>query len=576
MHKSDDTNHGNLPVELLDLPREAMALFDEAGRITVANRRFGSMVGATPFELAGRPLLDTLVSILPEEEHTQVVRTMGRSLHGEDDTTIRFALGREEYLLDVRPVDRDGHRGVVIIADDEEASYQKTLYKLFKEKEGYRKRLEAVFNSVPDHIVSVDAEHRVIMANRLAKPFCEALGSRSLGQRFGSQGCCKDSPCLRVIEQTIATRRGVLGHQAICTADGQERTVELSSSPLLHQEKNFHGAVLIVRDITRLAALERSAHPKQGLHNIIGTSDAMQEVFQRIEQLKDLNITVLLTGESGTGKELVAEALHHKGIRGEGPLVKVNCSALAESLLESELFGHVKGAFTGAVNNRVGRIQAAEGGTLFLDEIGEISPALQVKLLRFLEKKEYEPVGDSRTRTADVRLVAATNADLADMVRKGTFREDLYYRLNVFSIAMPPLRKRGADIPLLAQHFIAQCNKDFMKGIRGLDGPALSLLATHDWPGNVRELRHALEHACVVCPGTHLGVEHLPDTLRNTTAPGTPPSPATRNVPTEAASERERIAMALEQADGNRSKAARILGVHRATLYRKLAALGMD
>ena len=564
-----------LAARLLGLTREAVALFDGAGRITLANSRFAELVGADPAGLAGRDVLDALAPVLGPGLRDKVVGMLADPRSADDEEQVPFSLGRDEFQLRVHPVDAPGHKSAVVIADDEEANYQKTLYKIFKEKEGYRKRLEAVFNSVPDHIVSVDAEMRVIMANRLSEPFCPALGNRSLGQRFCSRGCCEQSPCLKVIEQTIATRRGITGYQAVCTAEGTERTVELSSAPLLHEGKQFLGAVLTVRDITRLAALERSAQPRKGLHNIIGASNAMQVVFRRIEQLKDLNITVLLTGESGTGKELVAEALHHKGVRGDGPMVKVNCSALAESLLESELFGHVKGAFTGAVNNRVGRIQAAEGGTLFLDEIGEISQALQVKLLRFLETKEYEPVGDSRTRTADVRLVAATNADLAALVRQGSFREDLYYRLNVFGIALPPLRERSSDIPLLARHFIRQCNKDFMKGIKGLDGRALSLLATYPWPGNVRELRHALEHACVVCLGQQIGLEHLPETLRGGThAPTAPPLDA-HHPAAQADSERQRIQRALEQAGGNRSKAARILGVHRATLYRKLAALDL-
>jgi transcriptional regulator with PAS, ATPase and Fis domain len=307
--------------------------------------------------------------------------------------------------------------------------------------------------------------------------------------------------------------------------------------------------------------------------NIIGKSHAMQQVFSAIRAAADSDVSVLIHGESGTGKELVAGAIHYNSIRADFPLVTVNCSALSESLLESELFGHVRGAFTGAVRNQAGRFERAEDGIVFLDEIGEISQGFQKKLLNVLEDRRFERVGDAKPIPMAARIIAATNQDLGEKVRLGTFRRDLYYRLKVMEIHLPPLRERKADIPPLVRHFIRVLNESVGRSIREIDEAALERLMNHSYPGNVRELRHVLEYAAVRCRGTRIGVEDLPPDLDS--GGGRSRLDGGGVDPTAKAAERQAIVDALAAAGGNRTQAARNLGISRRTLYRRLNEYGL-
>jgi PAS domain S-box-containing protein len=319
--------------------------------------------------------------------------------------------------------------------------------------------------------------------------------------------------------------------------------------------------------------LLQSTQRIDSFQKMVGKSKAMRRIYRLILQLADVETTVLVSGESGTGKELIVDALHSSGSRSKGPLIKVNCSALAEELLDSELFGHVRGAFTGAFYDKVGRIEAAEGGTLFLDEIGDVSPRIQLKLLRFLEEKQFERVGDSKTLDADVRIVAATNVDLTQKVQEGTFRKDLFYRLKVMPIYISPLRERTEDIPLLIKHFCKSFNQLFGKQISDVSKDVLKIFMSYHWPGNVRELEHAVEHACLLCADEHIMPEHLPHDLvgDEKNAHMTSISLATRkNIG------REGLLDALNQAGGNKVAAAQLLGISRRTLYRKLHQFGIS
>jgi DNA-binding NtrC family response regulator len=294
----------------------------------------------------------------------------------------------------------------------------------------------------------------------------------------------------------------------------------------------------------------------------------MQKLYALIEALADVQTTVLINGASGTGKELVAAALHSCGIRKDGPLVKVNCSALSEHLLESELFGHVRGAFTGAIANKVGRFQKADGGTLFLDEIGDISPAMQMRLLRVLQERVIEQVGDSTPITVDVRVIAATNQDLAEKVRQGAFRQDLYYRLNVVRLVLPRLKERLDDLPLLAEHFLRKFSAKFDRPFRAFSDDVMAMFFRHDWPGNVRELEHAIEHACILCRSDIITMSDLPPdliswVLQQGVAPGVTPMTEERSCLT--------LDEALTMTGGNKSRAARLLGISRRTIYRHLS-----
>ena len=309
--------------------------------------------------------------------------------------------------------------------------------------------------------------------------------------------------------------------------------------------------------------------------NVIGQSEALRRVLDLVDKVADSDSTVLITGESGTGKELIARAIHYNSRRADRVMVTVNCGAIPEELLESELFGHVRGAFTNAVQHREGRFAAAEGGTLFLDEIGDMSPNLQVKLLRVLQDRTFEPVGSSKTVRADVRVIAATNQDLAEAIRRGSFREDLYYRLNVIPIEVPPLRRRLEDIPLLVQHFLECMNEEKGRAVEGIDPEVLERLLEHDWPGNVRELENLIERMVVLRGKGRLEPEDLPPSLRRGAA--TPeialPALGPGGIPFNEVVDRvetQMILQALEQTRWNKNRAAQLLGLNRTTLIEKI------
>ncbi|ADN01513.1 sigma-54-dependent transcriptional regulator [Spirochaeta thermophila] len=320
--------------------------------------------------------------------------------------------------------------------------------------------------------------------------------------------------------------------------------------------------------------LQRELERQKKFGMLIGKSPQMKQIFEVIQQVAPTRASVLITGESGVGKERIADAIHYFSNRRDKPLIKVHCAALAESLLESELFGHEKGAFTGAHATRRGRFELADGGTLFLDEIGEISPAVQVKLLRVLQEKKFERVGGERTIEVDVRIIAATNKDLKREVEEGRFREDLYYRLNVVHIHVPPLRERKEDIPLLIAAFLKELAEENGKKIEGIDPKARAILYNYSWPGNVRELRNCIESAVVMCKGTIILAEDLPPQIREEAEGGGLIRIAVGTSLEEA--EKEIIRATLAYCKGNKSRAAQILGIGRKTLHRKIQEYGLE
>lgn len=436
--------------------------------------------------------------------------------------------------------------------------------------------LQAILDSLTEGIVTIDDAGRVVGINRAA---CEIL---EVEPEEAIQGGC---PCIlgeetcasgSVLQTSIRQRRPIQEYEVeIKTPSGRHKVLSMNTAVLRDAHDEAQGGVVLVRDVTELATLRRDLAQRNRLHHLVGKSRAMQEVFRLIEEVAKSDATVLIEGESGTGKELVARAIHHRSARAAGPFVAVNCSALAESVLESELFGHVKGAFTGAVRDKRGRFESAAGGTVFLDEIGDISQAIQLKLLRVLQERTIERVGDEESIRVDIRVVSATNRPLADLVAEGQFRNDLYYRLRVVPIELPPLRSRRDDVPILADHFIRRFAEQTGRPVTGIDETALGLMLDYAWPGNVRELENVIEYAFVKVREGSIQSQHLPPELREcvlASSKSTPqPQPIRRGDLTFDA-----VEDALAQSGWNISKAARRLQISRTTLYKRIKQFGLQ
>jgi len=449
------------------------------------------------------------------------------------------------------------------------------------EKEHLRNHLEAVFASVDDAVITIDNSRKIIACNDAAFKIHQSnmtdpsddtpLTGTQIMESLNPFLCA----CRQTINQVLETRETVKNKKENFTdIKGGQSVISMTCSPLLSKHKKSLGAALVVKDITRIHYLENRLRETSEFKRIIGNSYRMDKVFDLVRALADTDATVLITGESGTGKSLVAGEIHELSSRSENNMVTVRCSALAEQLLESELFGHVKGAFTGAVNNKVGRFEMCNKGSIFLDEIGEISPVLQLKLLGVIQDREYERVGDSRPIKVDTRIIAATNRMLKEEVQNGNFREDLYYRLNVVEIRMPPLRDRHGDIPLLVDHFLNHFRKKYKKPIQTISAEVMKIFTAHPWPGNVRELEHAIEHGFVLCPGEIIDMAHIPSEIIRFNRPGDDGT-GTSGIKTEAEEKKELISI-LEKTDWNKAKAARLMGVSRPTLYRKLEKYGLE
>ena len=445
--------------------------------------------------------------------------------------------------------------------------------------------LERVLDTMPGGIFTVDVAGRITSWNRAmedltGRPAAEAIGA-PCAQLEGDS--CFLGPlglgqrrCPLFSGDSVRGKRCVIRH-----VDGRPLPI-LKHARLMHSgDGEVVGAIEAVTDLSEVSRLEhevwqlRRESPRRAQRRMIGRHPTMQALYDMVEVAGRTPSSVLICGETGTGKELVAWAIHEASDRRDQPFVRVSCAALSETLLESELFGHVKGAFTGAVRDRKGRFEEAHQGTLFLDELGDISLDVQKKLLRVLQEQEFERVGDSRTVQVDIRLIGATNQDLVQACEAGRFRSDLYYRLAVIPIRVAPLRDRLSDIPLLSAWFVERFNRVLGRSVDGLDPAAMARLVTHDWPGNVRELEHAIEYAFAVARGTRITPEHLPPTMdegprRRPAAPGEELS-APRRAPGRPAP--AVIEAALAETQGNKTQAARRLGVSRVTLWKWLKAI---
>ncbi len=430
----------------------------------------------------------------------------------------------------------------------------------------------AILESISEGVFTVDRAWRVTSFNRAAEritgiPRREAIG-RPCAEVFRSNMC--ETAC--ALRATLDTGKALVGKTGyIINAAGARVPISITTAVLRDAHGRVIGGAETFRDLSEVTALREELAGRFHIGMLVSRSPLMQRIFDVLPAIAASPATVLVLGETGTGKELVARTIHDVSPRRGGPFIAVNCAALPETLLESELFGYRKGAFTGAVANKPGRFALANGGTLFLDEIGSVSPAVQVRLLRVLQERSYEPLGATRAERADARIIAATNTDLAEAMRRGAFREDLYYRLNVVRVELPPLRRRAEDIPLLVAQFVERFNRLHGKAVQGIVPEAVALLMAHDWPGNVRELENCIERAFVLCQSDELALADLPAELRG--AHATESAVTLRAV--RAASEAQVIQQAIARCGGNRTAAARALGMHKTTLHRKIRQLGI-
>ena len=435
-----------------------------------------------------------------------------------------------------------------------------------KEREA---QVSAILESIADGVFTIDGDWRVTSFNRAAERITGVSRRKAMGQKcfdvFHANIC--QTAC--TLKKTLETGREIIDSPVdIINAKGETLPISISTAVLRDEKGKIIGGAETFRDLSAIEALRRELSGKYSSGDIVSKNEKLKKILALLPAVSESNSTVLIQGPSGSGKELLARAIHSASPRAKGPYVVVSCGALPDTLLESELFGYVKGAFTDAKKDKPGRFARAEKGTLFLDEIGDISPAVQVKLLRFLQEKEYEPLGAVKPQKADVRVVAATNKDLARMVQEGRFREDLYYRLNVVKLDLPPLAERREDIPLLVEHFLRRFNVRMNKRIGSVSPEVMQLFMRYDFPGNIRELENAMEHAFILCNGIQVREEHLPQELLNRARVTPPKLSAGRDILKMV--ERQTLLNILEKHGGNRGKAAAELGISPVTLWRKL------
>jgi len=448
------------------------------------------------------------------------------------------------------------------------------LYRLSAELYKETARLTAILSSINDGVLTIDNEWRITSFNPAAVRITGFKAAEVLGKHcyeiLKSTTCNENCP----LRKTMETKEPISNYEIeIINAHGEIVPISVSTALLIDEEGEIIGGVETFRDLSTFKHLREELNIKFSFHNIIGKDKRMREIYNLLKVISPTDTTVLIIGETGTGKELVARAIHYNSLRKNRPFIKVDCTALPETLLESELFGYKKGAFTDARSDKPGKFKLADKGTIFLDEIGELPVSIQAKLLRVLEEQSFEPLGAVKTEKVDVRIIAATNKDLKEETEQGRFRKDLYYRLNVVPVTLPPLRNRREDIPLLIEHFINIFNKKFNKRVNKISQDALDILLDYPWPGNVRQLEHAIEHAFIHCSGKIIQVNHLPDDIRDESNSLFHSIISAENPLEEL--EKKVIHETLKKNDWNLQKAAMQLKLSRSTLWRKMKKYGI-
>lgn len=482
----------------------------------------------------------------------------------------------KNVLASITPIKREGEvLSVVFVFRDtkEMLSLAEEIQQKTSELIDQKNKLDAIFNSNIEGTFTIDNDWNVNSFNTSAEKITGYKKSEAIGKKcwdiFNSSICRNGCH----MEQTLQKGKAMIGNELeIIHKSRKKIPIRVNSNILINNKNEKIGAVETFIDISEIKNLSEHLSEYFKYENIVGRNKEIKQIISVLESVSQTDSSVLITGESGTGKELAARAIHINSSRKTGPFIAVNCSAFVESLIESELFGHEKGSFTGAIKTKIGKFELANGGTLFLDEIGDLSIAVQTKLLRVLETREFERVGGNKVIKLDARLIAATNKNISDEISKGKFREDLFYRINVINIHLPPLRERMDDFPLLVNHFIDSFNKKFNKHVMQFSSDAYDILLEYNWPGNIRELENVIEHCFVLCNGSIIQVECLPKRLREGNYKKIAPSTESKSFKD---AEKNLIISALERNNYNRTKAAKELNINVSTLWRKMKKLGI-
>jgi PAS domain S-box-containing protein len=560
------------PLNVIDILRsiaDSVLTIDAEKKLVGLNEPAQTLTGTREASAVGRPCGQILRSEVCDTDRCPFHRSL---LGGETVTTFNImakdSSGTETPIcINTSPLKNAKGEVVGVVETIRVVTH---INRLIEELREQRNKVQAVLDSVAEGVFTVDRDGMVTSVNRTAEQILGCAADDILGQRaadrFPAEICDTGSP----LDETLRTGRVVRNRElVVALADRKAIPLSVCTGPFRDEHGATLGAVCTFRDLREIERIAEERRRRTPFLGIIGKHARMREIFDMVEMIKDSDSTVLLQGESGTGKGLFARALHSLSPRERKPFVKVSCAALPETLLESELFGHEKGAFTGAIRERKGRFELADKGTIFLDEIGDLSPTVQVKLLRVLQEQQFERLGGNETIQVDVRVIAATHRVLPHLMREGKFREDLYYRLNVIPIHLPALRERKTDIPLLVEYLLERFAAKEKGRVVSLSPRAMSALMDHDWPGNVRELENVLEHAIVCSRGGAIEPDAFPSSIV-----GRQTDPAQHRKRSRASAsamdERDALLRALEASRWNRGLAAARLRIDRTTLWRKM------
>lgn len=558
---------------------DGIAVIGRDCKIIVFNEAASRITGFSEDELIN----EHIKKILPDKQSAGYITESLKSSRTFTNLPLDIKTKQEKtknVLASITPIIKSPGNvtSVVFVFRDTNEMYELTeeLREKTSELINQRNRLDAIFNSNIEGTYTIDEDWNITSFNTSAEKITGYSKEEAVGKKcweiFKSNVCRNGCH----MEQTMELGKSTIGNELeIINKNGEKIAIRVNSGILLDNENRKIGAVETFIDLSEIVNLTAHLTEKFRFQNIIGRNREMEKIYSILENVSQTDSTVLITGESGTGKELAARAIHLNSSRRAGPFVAINCSAFVESLIESELFGYEKGAFTGAVKTKIGKFEIAKGGTLFLDEIGDLSGAVQTKLLRVIETREYERVGGNDILKLDARIIVATNKNLNEEIKSGKFREDLFYRINVINIHLPPLRERLDDLPLLVNSFITKYNQIFNKSIKHFSTAAYDKLLHYDYRGNIRELENIVEHCFILCDSDIIGPEHLPERIRGFEKTVTDENNInSREVFKE--KEKEIIINLLRKNNGSRSKTAEELGINPSTLWRKMKKLGID